>query len=89
MTFSFLFIPVNDKSSVAGDPLTDPGEYENLPFHGMQSAPNKVSLRFIYKKIGFVFKLLSHTVVLFEFREHQHNILYPFFFYILLLNNLF
>ncbi|XP_037031703.1 hemicentin-2 isoform X5 [Bradysia coprophila] len=32
---------VNDKSSAAGDPLTDPGEYENLPFHGMQSAPNK------------------------------------------------
>lgn len=42
--FLFLFVlPVNDKSSVAGDPLTDPGEYENLPFHGMQSAPNKVS----------------------------------------------
>ncbi|XP_037031705.1 hemicentin-2 isoform X7 [Bradysia coprophila] len=35
---------LNDKSSAAGDPLTDPGEYENLPFHGMQSAPNKARL---------------------------------------------
>ncbi|XP_055703740.1 hemicentin-2 isoform X6 [Phlebotomus papatasi] len=33
----------HDKSSAAGDPLTltEPGEYENLPFHGLQSAPNK------------------------------------------------
>ncbi|XP_059622571.1 hemicentin-2-like isoform X2 [Phlebotomus argentipes] len=33
-----------DKSSAAGDPLTatEPGEYENLPFHGLQSAPNKM-----------------------------------------------
>uniref|UniRef100_A0A1I8MF44 Uncharacterized protein n=1 Tax=Musca domestica TaxID=7370 RepID=A0A1I8MF44_MUSDO len=23
------------------DPLTEPGEYENLPFHGLQTAPNK------------------------------------------------
>ncbi|GAB0099475.1 Immunoglobulin [Sergentomyia squamirostris] len=33
----------HDKSSAAGEPLTltEPGEYENLPFHGMQTAPNK------------------------------------------------
>ncbi|XP_055692645.1 hemicentin-1 isoform X4 [Lutzomyia longipalpis] len=33
----------HDKSSAAGDPLTltEPGEYENLPFHGLQNAPNK------------------------------------------------
>ncbi|XP_037908056.1 hemicentin-1 isoform X6 [Hermetia illucens] len=32
---------VNNKSSALGDPLTEPGEYENLPFHGLQTAPNK------------------------------------------------
>ncbi|XP_055692647.1 hemicentin-1 isoform X6 [Lutzomyia longipalpis] len=36
-------VSVHDKSSAAGDPLTltEPGEYENLPFHGLQNAPNK------------------------------------------------
>ncbi|XP_031616824.1 hemicentin-1 isoform X2 [Contarinia nasturtii] len=29
------------KSSLGADLLTDPGEYENLPFHGLQTAPNK------------------------------------------------
>lgn len=48
-------ISVNDKSSAAGDPLTDPGEYENLPFHGMQSAPNKVS--YICNLYVILFKL--------------------------------
>lgn len=33
---------VHDKSSSLGEPLTEPGEYENLPFHGLQTAPNKV-----------------------------------------------
>ncbi|KAL5292690.1 nrm family protein [Megaselia abdita] len=32
---------LHDKSSSLGDPLTEPGEYENLPFHGLQTAPNK------------------------------------------------
>ncbi|XP_055919479.1 uncharacterized protein LOC129951381 [Eupeodes corollae] len=32
---------IHDKSSSLGDPLTEPGEYENLPFHGLQTAPNK------------------------------------------------
>ncbi|EDV52815.2 uncharacterized protein Dere_GG16293, isoform G [Drosophila erecta] len=32
---------LNDKSSSLGEPLTEPGEYENLPFHGLQTAPNK------------------------------------------------
>ena len=39
----FILFIANDKSSVEEDRLTDPGEYENLPFHGMQNAPNKVS----------------------------------------------
>ncbi|XP_060661004.1 uncharacterized protein LOC132794519 isoform X5 [Drosophila nasuta] len=34
---------LHDKSSSLGDPLTEPGEYENLPFHGLQTAPNKFS----------------------------------------------
>ncbi|XP_037908053.1 uncharacterized protein LOC119649806 isoform X3 [Hermetia illucens] len=34
-------ILLNNKSSALGDPLTEPGEYENLPFHGLQTAPNK------------------------------------------------
>ncbi|XP_036226718.2 uncharacterized protein [Bactrocera oleae] len=34
---------LQDKSSSLGDPLTEPGEYENLPFHGLQTAPNKFS----------------------------------------------
>ncbi|XP_043650485.1 uncharacterized protein LOC122618254 isoform X1 [Drosophila teissieri] len=34
---------LNDKSSSLGEPLTEPGEYENLPFHGLQTAPNKCS----------------------------------------------
>ncbi|XP_049314269.1 uncharacterized protein LOC105225255 isoform X3 [Bactrocera dorsalis] len=34
---------LQDKSSSLGDPLTEPGEYENLPFHGLQTAPNKLS----------------------------------------------
>lgn len=33
------------KSSQGADLLTDPGEYENLPFHGLQTAPNKVSFK--------------------------------------------
>ncbi|XP_020816463.1 hemicentin-1 isoform X12 [Drosophila serrata] len=32
---------LHDKSSSLGEPLTEPGEYENLPFHGLQTAPNK------------------------------------------------
>ncbi|XP_055381652.1 putative uncharacterized protein DDB_G0282133 isoform X8 [Condylostylus longicornis] len=32
---------LHDKSSTLADPLTEPGEYENLPFHGLQQAPNK------------------------------------------------
>ncbi|XP_067643047.1 hemicentin-1 isoform X4 [Eurosta solidaginis] len=32
---------LQDKSSSLADPLTEPGEYENLPFHGLQTAPNK------------------------------------------------
>ncbi|KAL9904026.1 neuromusculin isoform 5-T5 [Glossina fuscipes fuscipes] len=32
---------VQEKSSSMADPLTEPGEYENLPFHGLQTAPNK------------------------------------------------
>ncbi|XP_055381647.1 putative uncharacterized protein DDB_G0282133 isoform X3 [Condylostylus longicornis] len=32
---------IHDKSSTLADPLTEPGEYENLPFHGLQQAPNK------------------------------------------------
>lgn len=40
---------VHDKSSSLGDPLTEPGEYENLPFHGLQTAPNKVQL--LYKSV--------------------------------------
>ncbi|KMZ01268.1 uncharacterized protein LOC6739169 isoform X10 [Drosophila simulans] len=32
---------IHDKSSSLGEPLTEPGEYENLPFHGLQTAPNK------------------------------------------------
>ncbi|XP_032573492.1 uncharacterized protein LOC6620129 isoform X11 [Drosophila sechellia] len=34
---------IHDKSSSLGEPLTEPGEYENLPFHGLQTAPNKFS----------------------------------------------
>ncbi|XP_067643045.1 uncharacterized protein nrm isoform X2 [Eurosta solidaginis] len=34
---------LQDKSSSLADPLTEPGEYENLPFHGLQTAPNKFS----------------------------------------------
>ncbi|XP_070141228.1 uncharacterized protein nrm isoform X3 [Drosophila kikkawai] len=34
---------LHDKSSSLGEPLTEPGEYENLPFHGLQTAPNKFS----------------------------------------------
>ncbi|XP_043862054.1 uncharacterized protein LOC120447830 isoform X2 [Drosophila santomea] len=34
---------LNDKSSSLGEPLSEPGEYENLPFHGLQTAPNKFS----------------------------------------------
>ncbi|XP_070064173.1 uncharacterized protein nrm isoform X6 [Drosophila virilis] len=34
-------VQIHDKSSSLGDPLTEPGEYENLPFHGLQTAPNK------------------------------------------------
>ncbi|XP_070071317.1 uncharacterized protein nrm isoform X7 [Drosophila takahashii] len=34
---------LHDKSSSLGEPLTEPGEYENLPFHGLQTAPNKSS----------------------------------------------
>jgi hypothetical protein len=44
----FPLLSVHDKSSVAGDPLTEPGEYENLPFHGLQSAPNKVNVTFVF-----------------------------------------
>ncbi|XP_054086401.1 uncharacterized protein LOC105214792 isoform X2 [Zeugodacus cucurbitae] len=36
-------VQIQDKSSSLGDPLTEPGEYENLPFHGLQTAPNKFS----------------------------------------------
>ncbi|XP_065720778.2 hemicentin-1 isoform X13 [Drosophila suzukii] len=32
---------LHGKSSSLGEPLTEPGEYENLPFHGLQTAPNK------------------------------------------------
>ncbi|KPU79098.1 uncharacterized protein Dana_GF11010, isoform C [Drosophila ananassae] len=32
---------LHDKSSSMGEPLTEPCEYENLPFHGLQTAPNK------------------------------------------------
>ncbi|XP_059224133.1 uncharacterized protein LOC106090474 isoform X6 [Stomoxys calcitrans] len=32
---------LQEKSSSMADPLTEPGEYENLPFHGLQTAPNK------------------------------------------------
>lgn len=39
---------VHDKSSSLGDPLTEPGEYENLPFHGLQTAPNKVQFKFAF-----------------------------------------
>lgn len=37
----YLFFVDHDKLYAPGA-LTDPGEYENLPFHGLQSAPNKV-----------------------------------------------
>lgn len=44
-----------DKSRLGGDPgdgsmdpLTDKGFYENLPFHGMQNPPNKVSNQRIF-----------------------------------------
>ncbi|XP_043070028.1 uncharacterized protein nrm isoform X9 [Drosophila bipectinata] len=33
---------LHDKSSSMGEPLTEPCEYENLPFHGLQTAPNKL-----------------------------------------------
>ncbi|XP_070136707.1 uncharacterized protein nrm isoform X6 [Drosophila bipectinata] len=33
---------IHDKSSSMGEPLTEPCEYENLPFHGLQTAPNKL-----------------------------------------------
>ncbi|XP_050742543.1 uncharacterized protein LOC108030804 isoform X3 [Drosophila biarmipes] len=36
-------VEIHDKSSSLGEPLTEPGEYENLPFHGLQTAPNKCS----------------------------------------------
>ncbi|KAH8286528.1 hypothetical protein KR054_010889, partial [Drosophila jambulina] len=36
-------VKLHDKSSSLGEPLTEPGEYENLPFHGLQTAPNKFS----------------------------------------------
>ncbi|XP_070071313.1 uncharacterized protein nrm isoform X4 [Drosophila takahashii] len=36
-------VEIHDKSSSLGEPLTEPGEYENLPFHGLQTAPNKSS----------------------------------------------
>ncbi|KAH8258880.1 hypothetical protein KR038_011496 [Drosophila bunnanda] len=36
-------VQLHDKSSSLGEPLTEPGEYENLPFHGLQTAPNKFS----------------------------------------------
>ncbi|KAH8351258.1 hypothetical protein KR084_001851 [Drosophila pseudotakahashii] len=36
-------VEIHDKSSSLGEPLTEPGEYENLPFHGLQTAPNKFS----------------------------------------------
>lgn len=42
----YVYYIVHDKSSSLGDPLTEPGEYENLPFHGLQTAPNKVQLTF-------------------------------------------
>lgn len=45
--FLFLLDIARGKSSLGGDLLTDPGEYENLPFHGLQTAPNKVSANFI------------------------------------------
>lgn len=40
----YLFFVDHDKLYAPGA-LTDPGEYENLPFHGLQSAPNKVRTR--------------------------------------------
>ncbi|XP_065720764.2 uncharacterized protein nrm isoform X2 [Drosophila suzukii] len=36
-------VKIHGKSSSLGEPLTEPGEYENLPFHGLQTAPNKRS----------------------------------------------
>uniref|UniRef100_A0A6P4E4D2 Uncharacterized protein LOC108040062 isoform X8 n=1 Tax=Drosophila rhopaloa TaxID=1041015 RepID=A0A6P4E4D2_DRORH len=41
--FCEIEVAVHDKSSSLGEPLTEPGEYENLPFHGLQTAPNKFS----------------------------------------------
>ncbi|XP_041674203.1 uncharacterized protein LOC108118341 isoform X22 [Drosophila eugracilis] len=41
--FQLVLPKVHDKSSSLGEPLTEPGEYENLPFHGLQTAPNKYS----------------------------------------------
>lgn len=38
-----LFAIVQKESSSMADPLTEPGEYENLPFHNLQTAPNKVT----------------------------------------------
>lgn len=40
-----LYDVARGKSSLGEDLLTDPGEYENLPFHGLQTAPNKVSFK--------------------------------------------
>ncbi|XP_065720779.2 hemicentin-1 isoform X14 [Drosophila suzukii] len=38
---------LHGKSSSLGEPLTEPGEYENLPFHGLQTAPNKLTITLI------------------------------------------
>ncbi|XP_041564220.1 uncharacterized protein LOC108136874 isoform X3 [Drosophila elegans] len=40
---ALVHVQIHDKSSSLGEPLTEPGEYENLPFHGLQTAPNKSS----------------------------------------------
>lgn len=65
-----MFGVARGKSSLGGDLLTDPGEYENLPFHGLQTAPNKVSVEFYTKK----FTISIHYRLDFIQVDHLGNI---------------
>uniref|UniRef100_A0A1B0B4L7 Uncharacterized protein n=1 Tax=Glossina palpalis gambiensis TaxID=67801 RepID=A0A1B0B4L7_9MUSC len=52
---------VQEKSSSMADPLTEPGEYENLPFHGLQTAPNKVLKQLIFNLILTTSSITAHN----------------------------
>lgn len=42
--FCICYLSVTGGSSTAGESQIEPGEYENLPFHGMQTPPKKVRI---------------------------------------------